>query len=103
VLAANGQALAGIEKVIRAASPTAKVFGMCSMPLVEAIEERTALSTVWEVHHIATVVKLATALGVDAILLACTHFTVLAERIEHESGIAVVDTASILVRDAAAS
>lgn len=97
LLAANGQALAGIEKIIREVSPSVKIFGMCSMPLVEAIEALQPLYTIYETFKLNAIGQLATEYRADALVLACTHFTVLASRIEGDSTVPIIDTAAILV------
>jgi glutamate racemase len=96
-LTANGQALAGIERELLSIAPQVKVTGIAMLALVEAIENNVPLDQLVIRFGVPNIVDFAAELQVDAIVLACTHFTRIATRIAAISALPVVDTAQTLI------
>lgn len=103
VIAANGQALAGIERELISIGPRISVFGIAMLALVEAIEDDTPADQLVVRFGIQNIIDLASTLRCQAIVLACTHFTWIAPRVAALSRLSVIDTAQALISAAAES
>ena len=74
VIAANGQSLSGIEKVILAANPDCSVFGAGILPIVVEIETATAPQDIYSKFKLKNLTDSFEAIGCEALILGCTHF-----------------------------
>lgn len=85
VLGSRCQALSGIEKALLRSGPEIKVVGVSNPLLVEEIESGRPSAVMYELFGLSTLTGFAAALSLQAIVLACTHFTSLAPMIRAES------------------
>ena len=86
----NGQALVGLERVLLQGNPDRQVLGISDPALVRDIEAGDPARAYSRSRMRATLAA-ARERGVDAVLLACTHFTAVLPFIEADCDIPVVD------------
>ena len=93
VIAANAQGLAGIERVLLAANPQLDLFTMGMLPLVEAIEAGEDPDALVERLQLAGLAELCARLGMQALVLGCTHFPYFKAALARRTGLPLVDPA----------
>lgn len=91
VLAANGQSLAGIEKVILSENPDCTVFGAGILPLVVAIESNTEPHKIYEDFKLKSLTESFEAIGCNAIILGCTHFPYIETQVKNGANVPVIN------------
>lgn len=91
VIAANGQSLAAIEKVIMSKNSSCLVFGAGILPLVIAIEAGKNPHEIYNDLKIKLLTDSLVAMGCDALVLGCTHFPYVLEDIENNITVPVIN------------
>jgi glutamate racemase len=96
VVAGNAHALVGVERTARLTSPGHRILGVSDPQLVRGIEygdPEAAFAT----SGLSNTLRRAEDLGLDAVILACTHFTAITPFIAASCDLPVVDVGGILV------
>lgn len=96
VLAGNNQGLAGIERSILQVNKSCTVIGLSMLPLVLEIEKKTLPSIIIERFSLKTVLKMFEQLGVDALILGCTHFPYLYDELVKHTTVPILDPAELM-------
>ncbi len=91
IIAANGQSLAAIERIIAQHNPTCITFGAGLMQLVIAIEHRRKPEEIMSAIRLDALLSSFAASGSEALILGCTHFPYLAAQIRAVFDGAVID------------
>ncbi|MBM7624096.1 aspartate/glutamate racemase family protein [Sporohalobacter salinus] len=99
VLAANCQATAGIENIIQSVNSSAQVIGIGALPLVSAIEEQKTAKDIINKLKVNKIVDFFTAVGVEVIILGCTHFPYIEEELESISKIPIFNPSDQMLKD----
>ena len=97
VIAANGQSLAAIEKVINDANPECCVFGAGILPLVIAIETGESPKKIYTRLKIEDLIASFAAMDCDALILGCTHFPYLLGEIEKNATMPVINPSDRMI------
>lgn len=98
VLAGNNQGLAGIERTILSVNKECNVIGLSMLPLVVEIEEKTLPKKIVDKFALKTVLKMYEQLGIDALILGCTHFPYLHNELVKHTNIPIIDPAELMYR-----
>lgn len=98
LIAANGQCLAGIEKVLLGPTGNVEVFGFANLSFVESIESGLSPEAVFHEFGFEYIVKLAERTSVECIVLACTHLSSLYAHFQDNSSIPVMDIGREMVK-----
>jgi len=96
VLAGNAHALLGVERTARATNPGHRMLGVSDPMLVRGIEGGDP-EAAFAASGLIDTLRRAERLGLDAVILACTHFTAIKELITARCDMPVVDVGGILV------
>jgi glutamate racemase len=96
VLTGNAHALLGVERIARLVAPDHRVLGVSDPMLVRGIENGDH-EAAFAASHLPSTLRRAEELGLDAVILAYTHFTVIKPAITASCGLSVVDIGSLLV------
>jgi glutamate racemase len=91
VITANGQALAGIEYVIKASNPTCLFSGASLLPLVLSIEKRIPAEEICKELCIREFLYYCTKMHAEVLILGCTHFPYVLEQIKDSVSIPIID------------
>ena len=91
VIAANGQSLAAIEKIIIEENEKCIPFGASLMPLVIEIEKKTDPHKIVDNMRLNNMIDSFKALGANAIILGCTHFPYVMEGLKKVTDIPLID------------
>jgi glutamate racemase len=78
VLAANCQSLAAIERTFQQENPGCLVFGAGLLPVVIAIEQSISPGEIVNRYGLKKIIEGLADIGVDALILGCTHFPYIA-------------------------
>ncbi|MBE1489746.1 aspartate/glutamate racemase family protein [Plantactinospora soyae] len=101
VVTGNTQGLLGVERTAWRVAPGHRVLGVSDPALVRAIEasgtEAGDAEAAFTASHLPTTLRMAERLGIEAVVLACTHFTTLLPFITAVCDLRVVDVSSRLV------
>ncbi len=89
--AANGQCLAGIEKIFYERNPAVQILGISMLPVVIAIENLEPPEFIIEKYELAGL--LPRSLEVDGLVLGCTHLPYLKQVLQERTNIPVIDPA----------
>jgi glutamate racemase len=93
VMAGSNQSLAKIERALREENENCVVLGFGNQLLVEAIEAGTDPAELMEQFGLPGLTECFRKAGAEAILLGCTHFPCLSERLSACAEIPVLDPA----------
>lgn len=96
VLAGNNQGLAGIERTILSVNKDCNVIGLSMLPLVVEIEEKTLPSMIIEKFALKNVLKMYEQIGIDTLILGCTHFPYLYDELVNHTNIPIIDPAELM-------
>ena len=96
VLAGNAHALLGVERTLRRGDPEHRMLGVSDPALVRGIEAGDP-EAAFAASHLPTTLRLAERLGLDTVLLACTHFTAVLPFVTAACDLPVVDVGTRLV------
>ena len=91
VIAANGQSLAAIEKIILMENENCIPYGASLMPLVIEIEKKTDSDEIVEKLKLNSMAEFFDAMGAEAIILGCTHFPYVMHSIKKITNIPLID------------
>lgn len=96
VVTGNAQALLGFERTALRIAPRHRMLGVSDPALVRGIEAGD-VEAAFTASHLPTTLRLAQHLGLDAVVLACTHFTALLPLITAVCDLPVIDVGTRLV------
>lgn len=74
LISANAQGSAGIEKNLLDSNPDAHIYSVANLDWVKAIEDRINSEIIFNELGLKEIVKFYEKIGVDCIILGCTHF-----------------------------
>ncbi|WP_410672001.1 glutamate racemase [Amycolatopsis sp. cmx-4-68] len=92
----NANAALGVERTVRLANPGHRVLGVSDPALVRGIEAGDP-EAAFHASHLPTTLRLAERLGLDAVVLACTHFTSVLPFVTAACDLPVIDVGTRLV------
>ncbi|MEU6094741.1 hypothetical protein [Streptomyces sp. NPDC047079] len=96
VVTGNAQALLGFERTALRIAPQHRMLGVSDSALVRGIEAGD-VEAAFAASHLPTTLRLAQHLDLDAVVLACTHFTALLPLITAVCDLPVIDVGTRLV------
>jgi len=96
VVTGNAHAVVGVERTAWQVSPGHRMLGVSDPALVRGIEAGDPAAA-FETSHLPTTLRLAERLGLEAVVLACTHFTAVLPFVTAACALPVVDVGSRLV------
>ncbi len=96
VVTGNANAVLGVERTVRLANPDHRMLGVSDSALVRGIEGGDP-EAAFHSSHLPTTLRLAERLGLDAVVLACTHFTEVLPYVTATCDLPVVDVGTRLV------
>ncbi|MBR7831965.1 aspartate/glutamate racemase family protein [Actinospica durhamensis] len=96
VITGNAQALVGVERTTWQVSPGHRMVGLSDPALVSGIETGDP-EAAFTHSHLPTTLRLAQRLDLDAVVLACTHFTTILPLITAACDLPVIDVGTRLV------
>jgi glutamate racemase len=92
----NANAALGVERTVRLANPGHRVLGVSDPALVRGIEAGDP-EAAFHASHLPTTLRLAERLGLEAVVLACTHFTSVLPFVTTVCDLPVIDVGTRLV------
>jgi glutamate racemase len=96
VVTGNAQAVLGVERIAWRTAPHHRMLGVSDSALVRGIEAGDP-EAAFAASHLPTTLRLAERLDLDAVVLACTHFTTLLPLITAMCDLPVIDVGTRLV------
>lgn len=96
VVAGNAHALLGVERTARLVHPGHQLLGVSDPMLVRGIENGDP-EAAFAASHLPSTLRRAEELGLDAVILACTHFTAIEPAVTASCDLLVIDVGSLLV------
>ena len=96
VLTGNAHALLGVERTARAVAPGHRMLGVSDPILLRGIENGDP-EAAFAASHLPSTLRQAERLGLAAVVLACTHFTVIKEVIAASCDLPVIDIGTLLL------
>ncbi len=96
VLVGNAHALLGVERTARLISPGHRMLGASDPMLVRGIENGDPAAAFVD-SLLASTLRQAEQLGLEAVILACTHFTAIGPAIAACCELPIIDVGSLLV------
>ncbi|EOD62955.1 aspartate/glutamate racemase family protein [Amycolatopsis vancoresmycina] len=96
VVTGNAQAVLGVERTAWRTAPGHRMLGVSDPALVRGIEAGDP-EAAFAASHLPTTLRLAERLGLDAVVLACTHFTTVLPFVTAACDLPVFDVGSRLV------
>ncbi|MDQ3788209.1 MAG: glutamate racemase [Actinomycetota bacterium] len=97
VVTGNAQAVLGVERTAWQTAPGHRLFGVSDPALVRGIEDGDP-EAAFHASHLPTTLRLAERLGLDAVVLACTHFTAVLPFVTAACDLPVIDVGTRLVQ-----
>ena len=96
VVTGNAQAVLGVERTAWRTAPGHRMLGVSDPALVRGIEAG-APEAAFHASHLPTTLRLAERLGIEAVVLACTHFTAVLPYVTAACDLPVIDVGARLV------
>lgn len=96
VVTGNAQAVLGVERTALRTAPGHRILGVSDPALVRGIEAGDP-EAAFAASHLPTTLRLAERLDLDAVVLACTHFTAVLPFVTAACDRPVVDVGTRLV------
>ena len=96
VVTGNAHALVGVERTAGKVSPGHRMLGVSDPALVRGIEAGDPAAA-FDSSHLPTTLRLAEHLGLDAVVLACTHFTAVLPFVTAACRLPIIDVGTRLV------
>lgn len=96
VVTGNAQAVLGVERTAWRTAPGHRMLGVSDPALVRGIEAGDA-EAAFVASHLPTTLRLAERLDLDAVVLACTHFTAVLPFVTAACDLPVIDVGARLV------
>jgi glutamate racemase len=97
VVTGNGSAIVGYERTAAQVSATHRALGVSDPALVRAIEHGDDPATAFHSSNLPATLRLAEQVGLDAAVLACTHFTTVLPLVSEVCDLPVIDVGTRLV------
>lgn len=97
VIAANGQSLAGIERVILGENPDCTVYGAGILPLVVEIEAGTPPEKIHTGFQLKKLTDCFVSIGCEALILGCTHFPYIENEIRSNISVEVINPSDLML------
>ncbi|MDY0257290.1 aspartate/glutamate racemase family protein [Gudongella oleilytica] len=91
LLTANNQTSSGIEKIMLGVNPDIDVVGIALLPVVILIEANLPAKAIIEKFGLNHIVQFFNTIGVDAIILGCTHFPYLSAELNKLTKLPILD------------
>lgn len=92
-VAANCQALSGIEQVIKSENPNCCFSGASLQVMVDMIESRVPPAEICKKLNMREFLYYFTEMGADVLVLGCTHFPYVFEEIKDAVNVPILDPA----------
>lgn len=102
VVAGNAHALLGVERTARLTNAGHRMLGISDPMLVRGIETGDP-EAAFAASHLPSSLRRAEDLGLEAVILACTHLTAIKAIIAASCALPVIDVGSLLVDRAVAA
>lgn len=96
VVTGNAQAVLGVERTAWRTAPGHRMLAVSDPALVRGIEAGDP-EAAFHASHLPTTLRLAERLGLDAVVLACTHFTAVLPFVTAACDLPVIDVGTRLV------
>lgn len=96
VVAGNAHALLGVERTARLSCPGHRVLGVSDPTLVRGIENGDP-EAAFTASQLPSTLRRAEEIGLEAVILACTHFTAIKSIVAASCALPVIDVGSLLV------
>lgn len=96
VIAGNAHALLGVERTARSINAGHRMLGVSDPMLVRGIENSDP-EAAFAASDLSSTLRRAENLGLDAVILACTHLTAIKQIITASCDLPVIDVGSMLV------
>ncbi len=96
VITGNAQAVLGIERTAWRTAPGHRLLGVSDPALVRGIEAGDP-EAAFAASHLPTTLRLAERLDLDAVVIACTHFTAVLPLVTATCDLPVIDVGARLV------
>lgn len=96
VVTGNAQAALGVERTVWRTAPGHRMLGVSDPALVRGIEAGDP-EAAFAASHLPTTLRLAERLDLDAVVLACTHFTAILPFVTATCDLPVIDVGARLV------
>lgn len=77
ILAANGNSVAGIERVLREVNKNAEAITYANLRVVQDIENRLPPLDIIRLHSVDKLIEIMASDGAEMIILGCTHYVYL--------------------------
>ena len=90
-IAANCQALAGIEKVIKANNSSCLFSGAAFQILVDMIESRLPAEEICQKLHMRELLYYLTEMDADVLVFGCTHFPYIFDQVKDAVNVPILD------------
>lgn len=97
VITANNQSSASIEKVVQSINPNCNVIGIGILPLVLYIEKGICAEDIVEKFSLKNILEFYKDIGVDVIILGCTHFSYIYDELERYVEIPMIDPSESMI------
>lgn len=91
IIAANGQSLAAIERIVAQAAPDSTAMGASLMPLVSAIEAQLPPEQIVRDCGLEALMESFLAMGCQALVVGCTHFPYVLDEIKRFFPLPTID------------
>lgn len=95
-MAGNSQGLAGIERAFGSSNPNIEILGISNLSLVEKVEQKLSPDRIVEQLGIDKLISYFEINSVEAIILGCTHFPYIKEKLESMTKLRIIDPALIM-------
>ncbi|MFC8850449.1 MULTISPECIES: glutamate racemase [unclassified Micromonospora] len=96
VLTGNAHALLGVERTARRVNPGHRMLGVSDPALVRGIESGDP-EAAFAASHLPVTLRQAERLGLEAVVLACTHFTAIKQLVVAGCDLPVIDVGTELL------
>lgn len=96
VVTGNARAVLGVERTAWRTAPGHRMLGVSDPALVRGIEAGDP-EAAFAASHLPTTLRLAERLGLEAVILACTHFTTVLPLVTAACDLPVIDVGTRLV------
>jgi glutamate racemase len=96
VIAGNAHALLGVERTARLTCADHQMLGVSEPMLVRGIEHGDP-EAAFSASQLPSTLRRAEDLGLEAVILACTHFTAIKQLIASNCDLPVIDVGGLLV------
>lgn len=96
VIAANNQSTAGIERSLYERNPDAVVFGLGSLALVSAVEDKLSPEEIVESFDLTGLMRFFEKNRTECLILGCTHFPYFQEALAKRTSLPIINPADVM-------